>query len=248
VKIVKLFNCFFILCALTFTITAKDLLNIPWGSTFTLRPTESGDTISIGAVFYDSATVYLYNIAAGTVVTYDTNNTLKGVVKLATIGRQTYAGDDFVVRNGEFIFLNTIDRRLDIYEAFSGKYLHSVAYPDNALSGQPSRSYRFINRIFLSDHRILLGNDHVVFYLDESLGKKDATLKTISAPQGQRFAFVNSNRRVTVQGSTVRGATCSRCKVPATHFSVNGKRFFLINTKPYSLVLSRTGVQVVRIP
>lgn len=226
---------------------SKDLINVPWDSTFMLRPTENGDTISIGAVFCDSTLVYFYNIANGTIVIYDTSGTRKNIVKLETIGRQTYAGDDFVARNNQLVFLNTIDRRLEIFDAISGKHLRAVTYPDNMLADQPSRAYRFVNRIFLADGKILLGNEHAFFSFDESMAKRDAALKTVAAPRGQRFAFVNSHYKITVQGSKIVGASCSSCRIPPTHFAINGKRFFLIGNKVYSLVLTKNGVQVIKI-
>ena len=87
-----------------------------WGVDFKRKRTENGDTVSVSGIFCDKDKIYLYDQDRGAVAVLGLNGDIARVVDLAPVGRGTYFGDDFIIREKEIIFLNTVDKRLEYFD------------------------------------------------------------------------------------------------------------------------------------
>jgi len=223
------------------------LISCPWGKLFNIKPTESGDSVSVGAIFSNDNLFYIYDMADGKVVKFDSSGTLIQSVKLQSVGRGSYTGDDFVVKGKEFVFLNSIDRRLEFFDIANGKHTRSVAISQSILANETTRSRRLINRIFLQNGTVLIGNEHIAVPLDISLGKQISTCSVLKVTDKERLLFAGSGKVITSEGNRIKGLNCTKCNKPDTYYPVYGKRFILIGGKLFSLVLTAQGVQLIRV-
>jgi len=219
----------------------------PWGAEFQLKSTENGDTICIAAVFADSTGIYLYDLAQGRLVVIDSAGAIAARIKLQSTGRSTYAGDDFVVRDGQTLFLNTIDRSIEVFALGDGSHVKSIPYPQDALKSEPKRINRFVNRIFLDGDRILLGNERRLFVLDEGLGKAAASFGIRKAAASQKFLLVNGKRVATLVGSQVRMNGITRGREIATRYPMWGKRYCEFKGRLLGVSLDASGVKISEI-
>lgn len=225
----------------------SSLINCPWGKLFNIKPTESGDSVSVGAVFSNDTDFFIYSLADGKVVEFDSTGTIIKTVKLQSVGRGTYTGDDFVVKGTEFIFLNSIDKRLEFFDISNGTHTRSVQVSQNILANEPTRSRKLINRIFLQNGTILIGNEHIAVPLDITLGKQLSTSKVLRVNDNERLLCAGSGKVITSEGNKIKGLSCIKCNKPDTHYPVYGKRFILIGERLFSLVLTTEGVQLIRV-
>jgi len=217
-----------------------------WGTTFHLKPTEQGDTISIVSLFSDGRQAYLYNLADRSLVVLDSSGAISASIPLTGSPSPTFAGDDFIIKDGQALFLNSIDRKILFFNATTGAFIKSIDYPQG-LRDEPSRINRVINRIDIDGDRIVLGNGRRFFYLDRSLQKKDASAGILKAAAGQKIAGFNNGRKIicvrnSIYVNTVRAGT----SIP-THFPVPGKRYAGINRSIYGLSLDANGVKILRV-
>jgi hypothetical protein len=221
------------------------LINQPWGGLFTLRQSDNGDTFSVAAVCSDQSNIYLYDLANGKVLRFDTTGALAQTVTLEAIGRGAYAGDDFVALGNEFVFLNTVDKRLEVFDAATGAHLRALNFPTDVLAEEKKRSWRIITRIFVDNGTVYIGNEHVAIPLESSLAKKSALTKALRMSGTRRIALVGAGIRLTTDGSRITGTSRSSYRIPKTNYPIPGKRFISINNQIGALVLSKQGVMVV---
>lgn len=223
----------------------QTLFQESWNQTFSLRTTEEGEVLSIGAVCSNSQQVFCYDLATGDVVTLDTTGSVVSRVHLASIGRNTYVGNDFVVRDSTFIFLNGTDRRLEFFAIRTGKHQKSLAIPSNLLAEEQKRSYRILDRIFIENGKLFIGNTHRLASFCTNLGKRVSGVELAAASGDERFELYAPNNAVVAVDSVLRKvATGKRCVLPVSRYSIGGKRLFMLKNRLYSLQL---GVDTVRI-
>lgn len=253
--IVNIFNPFLILISIflfSFTqISAKQsnnsLINSSWGELFALKSTESGDTVSVGAVFSDGADIFIYDMADGRIVTFDSSGSVLHIIKLQSVGRGTYAGDDFIVKGNEFVFLNSVDRRLEYFNIINGSHTRSIQIAESILALEPTRARRIIDRIFLQNGTVLVGNEHVAVPIDPVLGKKLSTSKTLSADSPKRLLFAGLGKVITGENKKLLGFPCTECINLVTHYPVYGKRLAVVGGNLFSLVLTDKGVLLTKV-
>lgn len=201
--------------------------------------------LSIGAICSDAHQVFCYDLAGGDVVTLDTAGAVVSRVHLASIGRNTYVGNDFVAVDSNFIFLNGTDRRLEFFDRKTGKHQKSLAIPSNLLVEEQKRSYRVLDRIFIDNGKLFIGNTHRLAQFNKNLGKRVSGMALTEASGDERFELYSTNNAVVAVDSVLRRvATGKRYVPPVSRYSIGGKRLFMLKNKLYSLQL---GVDTVRI-
>jgi len=225
------------------------LISQPWGSDFSIRTNEAGDSISIGAAFSDGSQVWLHDLARGRVVRFDSSGRVAGAVTLESAGRAGYAGDDFVVRRDRILFLNTVDRRIEVFDAATGRHQGAIVYPADALAQEPKRSLRITNRVFLDSNSIVLGNERRAWYLDEVLGKRQEGRAAVKTVTGERLiGFARSRPLITGEPPARRGVLKCRAGSARSHFPIAGKRFLVVNDRLFVLLLEPTGFRIIAAP
>jgi hypothetical protein len=219
-----------------------------WENEFHLRPLENGDTLSIGAVFSTDREIFIYDLAAGVMVIMDSAGKAVSRVLLEGFGRGTYMGDDFVVMDSVFIFVNSVDKRLEYFNRSTGKRLPAVPLPMDALKGQAKRSWRMINRIFFIDNRVFIGNEHVVFDCGKGLKKAAPAADFVSATNSGRFALVTGNTKWILAGNRLSETQSGKKAIlPKSHFIISGKRLFVLNNRLFSIQSGTDGVSIVEL-
>jgi len=216
-----------------------------WNRDFQLRGLENGDTLGVEAVYSDGKTVYLYDQADGNLVQLSDKGAVIARTKLESIGRDTYAGDDFIVKDTTAIFINSVDKRIEYFSVKTGKHIMGVNIPSDLLASEPRRMYRIVNRIFPDSAGFLLGNDRRLVPFNEKLGKQEASAKILSAPSDMRFAYKDSRRTMYSQNNLLTDSSGKQYRQPPTHFPVNGKRIFILGNKPYALSLTPDSIRIV---
>ena len=234
-------------------ITSQLLAQLPhtvfkelWGTHFQLRKTEQGEILSISSVSVHNNTIYLYDMAERKIVSLDSNFTFIQEVPLATIGRNTYVGDDFVILQNKAIFLNTVDRRLEIFDLATGSHKGSVTYPYGYFSKEPRRRQRIINKIFLDNNQVILGNSHKVFSFDIESGTPIKDKTAVSVEKGHKLLLYSSKQVVSKIKQTVqwKGAPYQ-----AIHnsFLISGKQYFILKNRLYAFTLDNSRICIVRV-
>lgn len=222
--------------------------NEAWNNTFHLRTTETGEILSVGAVFSNENNVFVYDMAENRIVTFDTNLRITDTVSLQSIGRNRYVGDDFVVLNNRFVFLNSIDKRLELFERTSGKLIRTIPIPRNIFLSVKQRSRRIIERLFIDGDILYIGNRYHVVPFDVSLGKKTAEAKVTSAPEKKRWLLFKKNHPFTEdQQHLIEKTGGGHYQKTPTHFPVGGKRFFTIGDKLYGIEAGRDGIRIAEV-
>jgi hypothetical protein len=236
----------FIVCILALCSGApKPFFEQQWNKDFRLRPIESGDTLSIGAVFCDGSSVFVYDRAAGTMVILNAQGKTVTVIGLEGIGRDSYRGDDFIAKDSVFMFVNPVDRRIEYFSRVSGKHLRSLPLPLDALKSQPKRSRRIIDRIELAGDTVLIGNAHVLFDLESGLAKTAAPKTLLAAPNNGRFSLVHTNSRyIKLADSILVLPGHKKATLPASHFTIPGKRLFVLNGTVYAVIAGNEEISI----
>ncbi|MBN1309678.1 MAG: hypothetical protein JXA18_17285 [Chitinispirillaceae bacterium] len=226
----------------------KLLFSQPWMKTFHCRETETGEILSIGAVFGTAENVFVYDLAQGAVVTLDTEGNVVSTVPLSSIGRNSYAGDDFVVKDSLFIFLNGVDRRLEFFNRTTGRHLRAVPLPVDLLSGVRKRSQRIVNRLFLDGDRLMVGNEYRLVAFDPRLGKRIAAAAAVSAAENERYVLYRKHRPVVMRDSLlIFPSTGATCRPPRTHHAITGKRFFTLGERLFSVDAGKDSVRIAEV-
>jgi hypothetical protein len=244
----SLMSPIFIVCIVTLCSgSPKPFFEQKWNQDFRLRPIESGDTLSVGAVFCDGSSVFINNRADGTMVVLNGQGKKTATVVLEGIGRDTYCGDDFVVKDSSFIFINSVDKRLEYFSRASGKHLASLPLPQ-VFSSYPRRSWRMIDRIELIDGAVHVGNAHLLFDLESGMKKSIAGGGILKAPEGERFALVNKGLRLYQKGNTLKGAADGKIRsLPLSRYIIPGKRVFSLSKRLHALITDAQGVKIVEL-
>jgi hypothetical protein len=226
----------------------KALFVEPWNKTFQLRETENGEILTIGAVCTDGNAVFMYDLAAGTVVMLDSSGRVEKTVKLAPIGRNTYMGDDFVVKDSSFIFLNGVDRRLEFFDRITGKHQRSVPIPADLLSTAQKRSWRILSRLFLDGNRLMIGNEYFLVAFDPLLGKQLATAVTASVADKERFILYNKKASLMLRDSVIENrSNGTTYRQPKTYHPITGKRFFTQGKKVFAIDAGKDSVRIAEV-
>jgi hypothetical protein len=228
--------------------TQKTLFAEPWNKTFQLRETENGEILTIGAVCIEEDTVFIYDLAAGAVVLLDSSGGVLKTVKLASIGRNTYRGDDFIVKDSSFIFLNSVDRRLEFFNRTTGKHRRAVPLPADLLSHAKKRSWQTLSRLFLDGNHLMIGNEHFIVAFDPSLGKRLAIAVTASGTEEQRFLLYRKKASLMLRDSLIENRlNDATYRQPVTHHPISGKRFFTKGNRIFSIDAGKDSVRIAEV-
>jgi len=224
-------------------------LSEPWNRSFHRRETEDGEILAIGAVFSNDSTLFVYDLAAGSVVSLDSTLRIKETVSLAPIGRNTYMGDDFVVRDSVFIFLNSIDRKLEYFSRTTGAHVNSVPIPSGLLSYVNKRSQRVLSRLFMKNGQLFVGNEYHLVSFDPVAGKRRAGQALLSAGTGRRYMLPRDTSWITENDSgMITGLPGRILHMTKTYLPVSGKRLFSLHGKLYTISAAKDSVVIGTLP
>lgn len=224
---------------------AQLLFRQTWGKNFQLKTTESGEVLTIAAIASDSIFLYLYDLSERSLVKIDTNGNVISKIILESIGRSTYTGDDFVIRNEEAIFLNAVDSRIEYFDCNNGAHLKSISFPKNILN-ETKRSRNILNRIYLDGSSILIGNCHkLVYFQENSLSKLQMGFRAIQFPDSSQMIFYNRHNSIKKTFGKVH-YSYRNIPVRKSKYSFSGKNMVLLNGKPVQCIISTTGIEVYR--
>ncbi|NLD99735.1 MAG: hypothetical protein GX640_07660 [Fibrobacter sp.] len=217
----------------------------PWNDTFTLKTTENGEFLTVTAMASMGSYLYLYDLSDRSLVTIDSTAQIISKVILESIGRSTYTGDDFVVRDNQAIFLNAVDYHLEYFQLETGKHLKSISFSRDLLN-EEKRSRKIINRIFLDNNSILLGNSHTLVVFSESaLSKQMQSLKVLHFPENKRILFYNRNKSIELS-SGVAHYSGRTLPVRKSVVSFSGKSMVLLNGTPVQCITTQNGIEIYR--
>jgi hypothetical protein len=234
----------FIFLPITLHAATDTLINQAFGDQFQLKRTESGDLMTIAAITANEDYLYLYDMADRSIAVFGSDGELVRKIKLQSIGRGEYVGDDFVVRGNEAIFLNTVDSRLEFFDLDKGLFRKSISIPKGIPHQGIQRRYQFINRIFIEDSKIWIGNSHAVFAIDDN-----AVLQKVSAAQVKQFsssglvAIYKGNNPVLYRNCKIVWQQKNISVQPPKH-TLPGKHLVIFQDKLYMCAISTTGFSV----
>lgn len=216
-----------------------------WNNTFHLRTTETGEILSVGAVFSDNENVYVYDQAENRVVILDTALALTDSVAFPSIGRNRYIGDDFVVLDDQFIFLNSVDHRLELFDRTTGKHVRNVPLPRNLFRKEKRRSRRIIDRLFLDGKTLYIGNSYHVLPFNPAMGKKAENAKTFSAPHQRQWLLFKKNRSMQRdRDGFAYDINLKKYRDATTHFPLSGKRHFTLGNRIYAVDAGKDSIRI----
>jgi hypothetical protein len=115
----------------------------------------------------------------------------------------------------------------------------------DVLASQTKRSDRLIDRIFLVDRTIFVGNGRLLFNLEVGLNKKAAPVTVLKAPGTSRYTLLAGKKRYMATGTIIAdSATGIKAAIPASHYSISGKRFAEMNGRLFSIIAAKEGVRI----
>ncbi|MBN1980365.1 MAG: hypothetical protein JW795_02455 [Chitinivibrionales bacterium] len=229
----------------------KVIFSEPWNKHFSLGRSETGETMAVSALFYHDSLLFLYDLAQRRLGLIDTNGRFVRCIELATIGRNTYVGDDFIIRNSEAIFLNSVDKKLELFSMENGSHTASIPYPADALKSEPKRSRRLISKIYPLKDGIGLASDYALFpYSLISRQITPSSNEMVRSPHESKIIFfdgtnmllLNRNNRVSINAITLHNS------LPVSSVPITGKRFGLSANALYILSVTTTQLSLLRIP
>ena len=218
-----------------------------WGDLFDKRTDNQGNPLTVSAVFASENHVFVYDRASRRVVVFTASLAVVDTIALESIGRGTYVGDDFVAVDSTLVFLNTVDRKLEVFNRRTGEHIRALEYPYLHFADQPRRSHRLIDRIFLDGDRIMLGNRHAVFPVRPALRKAGKAGGATRAPAGRRFVLYGSRREVVRDSQGSLRVENRVCKSLKKRVPFSGKRYFFLKGTLCGLVVDSDGVSVVEV-
>ena len=217
----------------------------PWGNHFSLQKTREGEVLTITACAVDSSFIYIYDMADRSLVIFDSDGIFSRKLNLESIGRATYVGDDFVIRNNEAIFLNCVDKRLEYFNLSTGQRKKSLPYPSDYIKS-PQRSHSIINRIFIDQGKLFLGNSHALFCFDETgLSKQSRSTAIMRSPDNKKILLYNSRRPVT-RGPGSAQWSGKEVNIRKSHYPMLGKQIAILGNTLISCTVDQHGVQMFR--
>jgi hypothetical protein len=226
--------------------TGRILLAENWGERLELRRTPEGEVMGVGAVFADSTGIYCYSLAGRKLLVYGSGGSFLREIPLETIGRGTWAGDDFVVLGDAVYFLNSIDMRIEVFELSTGRHRGALQLPTPLFPGAHRRSRKLLDRIFVRKGRLLVGNAYrVVRVLSGGLGRRAALSSIHRAPEGHRFQLFSHSHPLleTTEGSLQIGSR-DFGRPPASEMMIRGKRYFLLEGRVFVLRANSEGLLI----
>lgn len=221
------------------------LIRQTFGNQFQYKRSETGELITITAVTADSQNIYLYDMADRSIALFDTAGTFVRKVKLQSIGRGEYVGDDFIVRNNEAVFLNTVDLRLEFFDLQKGLARKSIVYPKEIPMERNQRRYKMINRIFVDNSKLWIGNNHAVFVIDESSVLQKVTTKQVKKYiNGSRLAIYSSKDPILYRSGKIEWHNKTAQLAPVRH-TLSGKSLVVFRDKIYNCIVTASGFSVI---
>ena len=201
----------------------------------------------MNSVFSNGLVIYLYDMAERRVVIFDTTGSFIKETALSSIGRHTYVGDDFVVLNNDAIFLNTVDKTLEIFDLNSGKHKLSISYPHDYFASESKRSHRIISRIYLDGENVALATGHKLFYYDHKLKRVVLNNKVVSAEPGRRFLFYDGETTVVLYHDRICINNGKSLPAVISRYPLSGKQYFIKNGRLYALTLNSAGFRIIEV-
>ncbi len=217
--------------------------SISWGKEFNYIKTYSGDYLTIQALCYDKDNLYLYDLSNRTIALFNSAGNLMSKVSLASIGRRTYVGDDFVIYRGKAYFLNTVDKRIEIFSLKSGALVNSVSYPTDFLSFERKRRKRIITRIFIDADNLVLGNAYHLFEFDIQTKKCTPIDKDTRPPGDSTFDLYLPGITKSGQETNLRFKQ-SLFRAYQSPIPIQGKQYFVADAIPYGISISLKGIVI----
>jgi hypothetical protein len=124
----------------------------------------------------------------------------------------------------------------------------SVPLPLEALNSQAKRSNRLINRIFMIDGRMFIGNERIVFDCGKALRKTVTGADYVKAGGGDRFALFAPQSNWVLRGSMLlRPPSAKKTALPPTRYAIAGKRVFALNGRLYAVQALREGIKIIEL-
>jgi hypothetical protein len=219
---------------------------VNFGTYFIPQTTDQGELLTVTAIASDSSALYLYDLSDRTVAILNPDGIFLKKIPLQTIGRKTYVGDDFVVRKQQIIFLNTVDSRLEYFNVENGIRLLSIQCPRDIPGTTNERRMRKVNKIYLDNGQIYLGNRHFAFLFDDrvALAKKSPVIKPFPLSKDSSIIMLyNRFRPVSFKGNTLRcGTHMLEYKTPHTQFY--GKQTAILKNKLYFCTTTDSSINL----
>ncbi|MGE5669920.1 MAG: hypothetical protein ACM31E_00660, partial [Fibrobacterota bacterium] len=151
-----------------------------------------------------------------------------------------------VVRKRQLIFLNTVDSRLEYFNIDNGVRLSSIQCPRDIPGTTSERRMRKVNKIFLDNGKIYLGNRYFAFIFDENtaLAKKIPDIKPFALSKDSSMIMLyNRVRPVSFKGNNIRcGVYALEYKTPHTQFY--GKQTAILKNKLYFCTTTETSINI----
>lgn len=221
------------------------LIRQTFGHQFQYKRSETGELITITAITADSENIYIYDMADRSIALFDTTGTFIRKIKLQSIGRGEYVGDDFVVRNNEAVFLNTVDSRLEFFDLEKGLLRKSIVYPKEIPMERNQRRYKMINRIFIDNSKLWIGNRHGVFVINESLVLQKVTTKQVKRfINGSQLAIYKSEDPILCRSGKIEWHNKTVQLAPVGH-TLPGKSLIIFKDKIYNCIVTTSGFSVI---
>jgi hypothetical protein len=219
---------------------------VKFGKNFIPQTTDQGEVLTITSIASDSSSLYLYDLSDRTIAILNPEGTFLKKIPLQTIGRKTYVGDDFVVRKRQLIFLNTVDSRLEFFNIDNGIRLFSIQCPRELPDVTNERRMRLVNKIFLDNGQIYLGNRYFAFLFDEqtALAKKRPDIKPFALSKDSSMTMLyNRVRPVIFKGNSILcGIRKLEYKTPHTQFY--GKQTAILKDRLYFCTTTETSINI----
>lgn len=223
----------------------KKIVNFSFGTHFHLMQTETGEPLTVAAFATDSSHFYLYDMSDRSIAVLDSSAKFIKKITLQSIGRRTYTGDDFIVRNDEAIFLNAVDYKLEYFDLENGTLNKSLPYP-HEITGEKKRRFRMITRIFLDNDRIYLGNNHAVFPFEENKVLKKASLQVKRFSSDKSILLYAAADPVMFKSGKIEWAKM-KANIQNTGYPMPGKNTGFINNLLFICSVDNSGITISRI-
>ncbi len=223
----------------------KNIVKFPFNTHFQLKQTETGEPLTIAAFATDSLHFYLYDMSDRSIAVLDSSGEFIKKITLQSIGRQTYTGDDFIVRNGEAIFLNAVDYKLEYFNLENGSLKKSLHYP-HEIPGESKRRLRMIARIFLDNGRIYLGNNHAVFPFEENQVLKKTVLQVKRISSEKSILLYTAANPVMIKSGKIEWAK-KKAIIHNTGYPMLGKNTGFLNNSLCVCSVDNSGITISRI-
>ncbi len=219
---------------------------VKFGTNFIPQTTDQGEVLTVTSFASDSSSLYLYDLSDRTIAIFNPEGIFLKKIPLQTIGRKTYVGDDFIVRKQQLIFLNTVDSRLEYFNIDNGVRLLSIECPREITGVTSERRMRKVNKIFLDNGQIYLGNRYFAFLFDEPavLAKKTPEIKPFALSKDSSIVMLyNQIRPVFFKSNYLKcDMHMLEYKAPRTQFY--GKQTAVLKDRLYFCTTTDSSIDI----